>query len=103
MNKIKIKKGDQVLVISGENKGAKGSVLKVLYNSNKALVEGVNTVKRHTKPNSENPKGGIIEKQLPIDISNLSLMTKDGEKTRVGFDIKDGKKIRISKKTKESI
>ncbi|MEK9755537.1 MAG: 50S ribosomal protein L24 [Bacteroidota bacterium] len=103
MNKIKIKKGDQVLVIAGENKGAKGSVLKVLYNSNKALVEGVNTVKRHTKPNSENPKGGIIEKQLPIDISNLSLMTKDGEKTRVGFEIKDGTKIRISKKTKESI
>ena len=66
MNKIKIKKGDQVLVIAGENKGSKGAVLKVLYNSNKALVEGVNTVKRHTKPNSENPKGGIIEKQLPI-------------------------------------
>ena len=56
MNKIKIKKGDQVLVIAGENKGSKGAVLKVLYNSNKALVEGVNTVKRHTKPNSENPK-----------------------------------------------
>ena len=90
MNKIKIKKGDQVLVIAGENKGSKGSVLKVLYNSNKALVEGVNTVKRHTKPNSENPKGGIIEKQLPIDISNLSLMTKDGEKTRIGFKNEDG-------------
>ena len=55
MNKIKIKKGDQVLVIAGENKGAKGTVLKILYNSNKAIVEGVNTVKRHTKPNSENP------------------------------------------------
>ena len=102
MNKIKIKKGDQVLVIAGENKGTKGAVLKVLYNSNKALVEGVNTVKRHTKPNSENPKG-IIEKQLPIDISNLSLMTKDGEKTRIGFKIEDGKKVRISKKSKETI
>ena len=67
MNKIKIKKGDQVIVITGENKGTKGTVLKVLYNSNKALVEGVNTVKRHTKPSSENPKGGIIEKQLPIE------------------------------------
>ena len=103
MNKIKIKKGDQVLVIAGENKGSKGAVLKVLYNSNKALVEGVNTVKRHTKPNSENPKGGIIEKQLPIDISNLSLMTKDGEKTRIGYKNEDGKKVRISKKSKETI
>ena len=76
MNKIKIKKGDQVLVIAGENKGKKGAVLKVLYNSNKALVEGVNTVKRHTKPNSENPKGGIIGKQLPIDISNFVVNDK---------------------------
>tara|TARA_B100000886_G_C20367958_1_gene468216 strand:- start:487 stop:798 length:312 start_codon:yes stop_codon:yes gene_type:complete len=103
MNKIKIKKGDQVLVIAGENKGSKGEVLKVLYNSNKAIVAGVNTVKRHTKPNSENPKGGIIEKQLPIDVSNLSLMTKDGERTRVTFDKQDGKKVRLSKKSKEII
>ncbi len=103
MNKIKIKKGDQVLVIAGEYKGTKGAVLKVLYNSNKAIVEGVNTVKRHTKPNSENPKGGIIEKQLAIDISNLSLMTKDGTKTRIGFEIQDGNKIRISTKSKETI
>ena len=64
MNKIKIKKGDQVIVIAGAYKGTKGSVLKVLYTKNKALVEGVNTVKRHTKPNSENPKGGIIENCL---------------------------------------
>ena len=103
MNKIKIKKGDQVLVIAGENKGAKGAVLKILYNSNKAIVEGVNTVKRHTKPNSENPKGGIVEKQLPINISNLSLMTKGGEKTRVGYKVEDGKKVRVSKKSKEII
>jgi len=103
MNKIKIKKGDQVIVISGAYKGTKGSVLKVLYTKNKALVEGVNTVKRHTKPNSENPKGGIIEKLLPINISNISLMTKDGEKTRVGYKNEDGKKLRISTKSKETI
>ena len=103
MNKIKIKKGDQVIVIAGVHKGTQGSVLKVLYTSNKALVEGVNTVKRHTKPSSENPKGGIIEKLLPINISNLSLMTKDGEKTRVGYKIEDGKKVRISIKSKEII
>ena len=93
MNKIKIKKGDQVLVIAGAYKGTKGSVLKVLYTKNKALVEGVNTVKRHTKPNSENPKGGIIEKLLPINISNISLMTKDGEKTRIGYKNEDLKKL----------
>ena len=86
MNKIKIKKGDQVLVIAGENKGSKGAVLKVLYNSNKALVEGVNTVKRHTKPNSENPKGGIIEKQLPIDqtyIANDVVLNRNQQQDRL--------------------
>ena len=103
MNKIKIKKGDQVIVITGEYKGTKGTVLKLLYNSNKALVESVNTVKRHTKPNSENPKCGIIEKQLPINISNISLMTKEGEKTRIGYKNEDGKKVRISTKSKEII
>ena len=91
------------MVITGEYKGTKGTVLKVLYNSNKALVEGVNTVKRHTKPSSENPKGGIIEKQLPINISNISLMTKEGEKTRIGYKNEDGKKVRISTKSKETI
>jgi len=103
MNKIKIKKGDQVIVTAGESKGTKGSVLQVLYTSRKAIVEGVNTVKKHTKPSSENPKGGIVEKQLPIDISNLSLMTKDGNKTRVGYRIEEGKKVRISKKSNEII
>ena len=103
MNKIKIKKGDQVIVIAGAYKGTKGSVLKVLYTKNKALVEGVNTVKRHTKPNSENPKGGIIEKLLPINISNISLMTKDGEKTRIGYKNENEKKVRISTKSKETI
>tara|TARA_B100000029_G_C17138410_1_gene801436 strand:+ start:388 stop:699 length:312 start_codon:yes stop_codon:yes gene_type:complete len=101
MEKIKIKKGDKVIVISGENKGATGSVLKVLYNKNKAIVEGVNIVKRHTKPSAETPKGGIIEKQLPLAISNLSLITKNGEKTRVGYRLEDGKKVRYSKKSNE--
>ena len=101
--KIKIRKGDKVIVTVGKSKGVIGEVIKVLPSLNKALVRGANIVKRHTKPNSENPKGGIIEKQLPIDISNLSLMTKDGEKTRIGFKIEDGKKVRISKKSKETI
>ena len=101
MKKIKIKKGDKVVIISGENKGSSGLVLQVLYNSNKAIVEGVNMVKKHTKPSAENPKGGIIEKQLPLDISNLSLLTKSGEKTKVGYKFEDGKKLRYSKKSNE--
>jgi len=101
MKKIKIKKGDKVMVISGENKGSTGSVLKVLYNNNKAIVEGVNMVKKHAKPSAENPKGGIIEKQLPLEISNLSLLTKSGEKTKVGYKFEDGKKVRYSKKSNE--
>ena len=101
MNKIKIRKGDQVIVIAGENKGSKGAVLKVLYNTNKALVEGVNTVKRHTKPNSENPKGGIIEKQLPIDISNLSLMTKVVRKQELDLKMKMEKKFVYQKNLKK--
>ena len=101
MKKIKIKKGDKVIVISGENKGSTGSVLKVLYNKNKAIVEGVNMVKRHTKPSAETPKGGIIEKQLPLEISNLSLLTKSGEKTKVGYKFENEKKVRYSKKSNE--
>ena len=91
MKKIKIKKGDKVVVISGENKGSSGSVLQVLYNSNKAIVEGLNMVKRHTKPSAENPKGGIIEKQLPLDISNLSLLTKVVKKQKLDTNLKMGK------------
>ena len=101
MKKIKIKKGDKVIVISGENKGTSGSVLKVLYNENKAIVEGVNMVKRHTKPSAESPKGGIIEKLLLVAISNLSLLTKSGDKTKVGYRFEDGKKVRYSKKSNE--
>ena len=101
MKKIKIKKGDKVVVISGDNKGLSGSVLQVLYNSNKAIVEGVNIVKKHTKPSAENPKGEIIEKQLTIHISNLSLLTKKNEKTKVGYKFEDGKKLRYSKKSNE--
>mgnify|MGYP001470135192 CR=1 FL=1 len=102
-NKIRIRKGDTVIVTSGKNKGKTGEVIKVMPDKNRALVRGINVVKRHTKPNSENPKGGIVEKQLPINISNLSLMTKDGVKTRVGFKTENGKKVRISKKSKEII
>ena len=99
--KIKIKKGDTVKVIAGSNKGSEGQVLSVLRQVNKAIVEGVNIVKRHNKPNAKNPQGGISEKEAPIDISNLSLLTSEGKITRVGFKEEDGKKVRVVKNLKE--
>jgi len=101
--KIKIKKGDTVRVIAGSNKGTEGSVLSVSRETNKAIVEGVNLVKKHNKPNAQNPQGGITEKEAPIDISNLSLLTSDGKTTKVGYRIEDDNKVRFSKKTDEVI
>ena len=103
MKKIKIKKDDKVRIISGENKGSEGKVLKVLKNKKKVLVEGVNIVKKHSKPNSKNPQGGIIEKESPVDISNLSLISSDGQNTRLGYRFEDGKKVRYAKKNNEII
>ena len=101
--KIKIKKGDLVKVISGEQKGSDGSVIKIIKGTNKLVIEGINIVKKHKKPDSNNPQGGIVEKEAPIDISNVSLLTSDGKPTRVGFRIEDGIKVRYSKKTDELI
>tara|TARA_B100001996_G_scaffold259770_1_gene202118 strand:- start:622 stop:936 length:315 start_codon:yes stop_codon:yes gene_type:complete len=101
--KIKIKKGDLVKVISGEQKGSDGSVIKIIKGTNKLVIEGINIVKKHKKPDSNNPQGGIVEKEAPIDISNVSLLTSDGNPTRVGFRIEDGIKVRYSKKTDELI
>jgi large subunit ribosomal protein L24 len=101
--KIKIKKGDNIKVIAGEHKGSEGVVLSIVKDTNKALIEGVNMIKKHTKPDSNNPQGGIIEREAPLDISNLSLLTSDGKTTRVGFRIEDGNKVRYSKKTDEVI
>ena len=103
MRKIKIKKDDKVRIITGENKGSEGKVLKVLKNKKKVLVEGVNIVKKHSKPNSKNPQGGIIEKESPVDISNLSLISTDGQNTRLGYRFEDGKKVRYAKKNNEII
>jgi len=103
ITKIKIKKGDLVKVITGEHKGLDGSVLKIIKASNKVIIEGVNIVKKHKKPDSNNPQGGIVEKEAPLDISNVSLVTSDGKPTRIGFRIEDGIKVRYSKKTDELI
>ena len=101
MAKIKIKTDDRVLVIAGENKGSEGKVVSVIRDQNKAIVEGVNLIKKHAKPSAQNPQGGIIEKEAPIHISNLSLTTADGEATRVGFRMEDENKVRFAKKNNE--
>ena len=103
MGKIKIKKDDKVLLIAGEYKGAEGKVVKVIRDKNKAIIEGVNLIKKHAKPSAQNPQGGITEKEAPIHISNLSLITAEGEATRVGFREEDGNKVRFSKKNNEVV
>lgn len=103
MTKLKIKSGDTVRVIAGDHKGSEGKVQKVLIDKNKAIVEGINLVKKHTKPSAKNPQGGIVEKEAAIHISNLSLLTSKGETTRVGFRVDGDKKVRFSTKSKEVI
>jgi large subunit ribosomal protein L24 len=103
MTKFKIKSGDNVQVIAGDHKGTEGKVLKIVVDKNKAIVEGVNMVKKHTKPSAKSPQGGIVEKEAPIHISNLSLLTKKGETTRVGYRMDGDKKVRFSKKSNEVI
>lgn len=103
--KLHIKKGDTVVVITGNDKGQKGRVLEVIRKTDRAIVEGVNMMKKHTKPNAESPQGGIIEKEAPVHISNLMLVDpKTGEATRIGRKLDDnGKLVRISKKSGEEI
>lgn len=103
MTKFKIKTGDTVQVIAGDHKGTEGKVLKIFVDKNKAIVEGANMVKKHTKPSTKSPQGGIVEKEAPIHISNLSLLTKKGETTRVGYRMDGDKKVRFSKKSNEVI
>ncbi len=103
MTKLKIKSGDTVRVIAGDHKGQEGKVQQVLRDKNKAIVEGINMISKHEKPSAQNPQGGIKEKEAPIHISNLALLTKNGETTRVGYKEEDGKKVRFSKKSNEVI
>lgn len=103
MVKLKIKTGDVVKVIAGDHKGAEGKILTITKDKQKAIVEGINIVKKHTKPSAQNPQGGIEEKEAPIHISNLSLLTKKGETTKVGFKMEGDKKVRYSKKSNEII
>ncbi len=103
--KLHIKKGDTVVVLSGNDKGQKGRVLEVIRKTDRAIVEGVNMIKKHTKPNAETPQGGIVEKEAPVHVSNLMLVDpKTGQPTRTGKKLNDdGKLVRISKKSGEEI
>ncbi|CEO17982.1 50S ribosomal protein L24 [Rickettsia monacensis] len=104
MIKLKVKKGDEVVVITGKHKGKKGKILKVFPEDSKVIVSGVNLVKKHTKPNQMS-EGGIITKELPIHISNIAhIDPKTGNPTKVAFKfLEDGSKVRVSKKSGEII
>ena len=99
-----IKKGDTVYVNAGNDKGKTGKVLSVIPSENRAVVEGVNIVKKHTKPNAKNPQGGIVSQEAPIHVSNLQLIDpKSGKPTRVGYRMDGDKKVRYAKKSGEEI
>ena len=102
MSALKIKKGDTVKVIAGKDKGKQGKVLEVKAKTSSVVVEGINLIKKHAKPSSANTTGGIVTVEAPLNISNVVLVI-DGEPTKVGFRIEDGKKVRFSKKTGNTI
>lgn len=103
--KLKIKKGDQVVVLTGKDKGTKGEVLDVLPEKDRVVVQGINVVKKHQKPTATNPQGGIVNLEKPIHVSNVALADpKDGTPSRVGYKfLKDGKKVRFAKKSGETV
>ena len=102
MIKLKIKSGDVVKVIAGDHKGSEGKVLRVDREKNKAIVEGVNMVSKHTKPSAKNPQGGIVKKEAPIHISNIALIDpKSKTATKVGIKTEGDKKVRFSKKSNQ--
>ena len=101
--KLKVKKGDQVVVLSGDDKGKTGEILKAMPKEGKVVVAGVNLVKRHTKPSQTTP-GGIVTKEAPIHVSNVALVdAKSGKATKVGYKTVDGKKVRVARKSGEVI
>ena len=104
MIKLKIKSGDIVTVIAGDHKGSEGKVVSVDREKNKAIVEGVNMVSKHTKPSAKNPQGGIVKKEAPIHISNLALIDpKSKSATKVGIKVEGDKKVRFSKKSNQVV
>jgi large subunit ribosomal protein L24 len=99
----KIKKGDTVVILSGKDKGRTGEVVKAMPKEGKVVVSGINVHARHRKPSQTNPQGGIERKEAPLHVSNVAIATADGKPTRVRFEERDGKKVRIAAKTGELI
>jgi len=103
MAAAKIKKGDSVVVRSGKDKGRTGTVLQVMPKDEKVLVQGVNIAARHRKPSQANPQGGIDRREAPLHISKVAIAGSDGKPTRVRFETRDGKKVRVAVKSGETI
>jgi large subunit ribosomal protein L24 len=99
----KIKKGDHVVVLSGKDKGRTGEVTKAMPKEGKVIVSGINVQARHRKPSQTNPQGGIERKEAPLHISKVAIATADGKPSRVRFETRDGKKVRVAAKTGELI
>jgi large subunit ribosomal protein L24 len=102
---VKVRKGDRVLVLVGKDRGSEGTVLRVLPTAGKVIVEGVNVARRHTKPRQQGATGGIIEKVMPIDASNVAVINpRDGKATRIGYRFdSDGTKVRVCKRTGDDL
>ncbi|WP_181351028.1 50S ribosomal protein L24 [Thalassobacillus sp. CUG 92003] len=99
-----VKQGDKVMVITGKDKGKQGTILEAYPTKDRVLVEGINVVKKHAKPSQENPQGGILNQEAPVHVSNvMPIDPKSGEPTRVGYQNENGKKVRIAKKSGESL
>ena len=99
----KIRKGDRVVVLSGKDKGRTGDVVRAMPKDGKVIVSGVNVHARHRKPSQTNPQGGIERKEAPLHVSKVAIATSDGKPTRVRFEERDGKKVRVAAKTGELI
>jgi large subunit ribosomal protein L24 len=99
----KIKKGDRVVILSGKDKGRTGEVVRAMPKDGKVIVSGINVHARHRKPSQTNPQGGIERKEAPLHVSNVAIATADGKPTRVRFEVRDGKKVRVEAKTGELI
>ncbi|GAA0434420.1 50S ribosomal protein L24 [Lentibacillus halophilus] len=99
-----VKKGDKVKVISGKDSGKEGSILEAYPKKDRVLVEGINMIKKHAQPSQDNPQGGILNQEAAIHVSNvMPIDPKSGEPTRVGYEVHDGKKTRIAKKSGEAL
>jgi len=99
-----VKQGDKVKVLTGKDRGKEGTVLQVFPKKDRVLVEGVNMIYKHAKPSQDNPQGGILNQEAPIHVSNVMVIDpKSGEPTRIGYEVRDGKKVRIAKKSGEPL